>query len=92
MGKTANQAGANPHFRTQAAKPLLLESAGALRTGVWDAVLEGTSGLPSALLCFCGGRQSLGRPLGIDGDFAIRDISFSATTWVPTDNCPRVKI
>lgn len=92
MRNTTNQAGTNPHFRTQAAKPLLLEGVGALRAGVWDTGLEGTSGLLSAFLSFCGVRKSLRRPLGTHRDFVIRDICFSTTTWLPTDNCPQVRI
>lgn len=92
MGNTANQVGANPHFRTQAAKPLLLEGVGALRTRVWDTGLGGTSGMLSAFLSFCGVRKSLRGPLGTDGDFVIKGICFSTTTWVPTDNCLHVRI
>lgn len=80
MGNAANQAGKILTSEHRLLSSFCLKGVSALRAKGWDAGLEGTSGLLSASLSFCGMRNSLKRPLGTDGEFAIRDICFSTTT------------
>lgn len=80
--------GENPHFGTQAAELCLLE----VRAGAQGTGLEGVQ-VHLEPLCLSVVRENHLRGLwGEDGDFAIRDICFSTTTWMPRDNGPQVRI